>query len=71
MPQISCPSVQSTVAAPAERGLRPDSAAQSTARSIRRDLLTLAGLPGHDRVRSTYLGAASPKATAFPAPVAA
>jgi hypothetical protein len=71
MPQIPCSSVQTTVTDPAERGLRPDSAAQCTARSIRRDLLTLAGLPGHERVRSTYGEVVGPQGTGRPAAVAA
>ena len=64
MPQIQCPFLKPPASDPAQRGSRPDSAATSTARSIHRDLLTLAGLPGQDRIRATYLSPPAPVAAA-------
>jgi hypothetical protein len=63
MPQTSISSPTHPDFGHAERGLRPESPASCTARSIRRDLLTLSGLPGLERVRSTYLSPGRPPMT--------
>ena len=71
MPQKSISSPATRDHDPAGCGLMPDSAARCIARSIQRDLKTLAGLPGHDRVRSTYLSPVRPQPKPVPPAIAA
>ena len=71
MPQISTAPSTISGASPVGGDSSPDSAAGCIARSIQRDLQTLAGLPGHDRVRSTYLSPVRPQPKPVPPAIAA